>query len=55
MGVDEVTVEVDASILDSAAQEAEVLWVPDPEHHRGYSRTTMVGPQSSAPEALSHR
>lgn len=51
MGADEVSVEVDASILESAAQEAEVLWVPDPERHRGYSSTTLMGPAAAPPQA----
>lgn len=51
MGADEVAVEVDASVLESAAQAAEVLWDPDPERHRGYSRTTLRGPVARPPEA----
>ena len=49
MGADEVTVEVNASILELAAQEAEVLWVPDPERHRGYSSSTLQGMSEAAP------
>ena len=49
VGTDEVSVDVDASVLEAAARETEVLWVPDPDRHRGYTSTTMPIRSETAP------